>query len=148
MHSPFVQPHELGDKSFEMEDDFAAGADPMLVECAPSHHISFKSIVDLRHELERERLASSSVSAVKAHGWSRPHLQNGRGRYAMGQQVVQFGSHLQDPRRRPFFDDFRGYHFDQRLPIWWWDDRLVGDLITIAPRQSHDVLSLALQAQV
>nr|POE46839.1 sulfite efflux pump ssu1 [Quercus suber] len=129
-HLPLVQSHELSHKSLQVENDFAARADPVLVECAPFHDISFQSIVDFRHELERESLKEHQyLSGERSLGQS--YLQNGRRRYAMGQQVIQLRSYLQNPRRRSFLDDLRSNDFDQRLPVRWWNDCLFGYEITV-----------------
>ena len=51
-----VDPHELGDESFEVEDDLGAHANAVFVEGTPLYDLRFQSIIELRHELEGERL--------------------------------------------------------------------------------------------
>ena len=49
----------------------------------------------------------------------------------MCEQIVELGSHLQDPGRRAFFNHLFCDHLDQSLPIWRWYGCLFRDLVAV-----------------
>ena len=59
---------------------------------------------------------------------------------AVGQQVVQLGAHLKDPRRSVLADDVVGDLSNESLPIWRWDGSLLIDLLTEVGYQHEPAL--------
>jgi len=61
------------------------------------------------------------------------HLENGRGGYAVREEIVKFRPDLQDARRRSLFDHLFRNDLNQRLPIGRWYGRLLADVIAALP---------------
>jgi hypothetical protein len=70
---PFVYPHELRHKGFEMEDDLAARADAVLVESAPLDHLGLEGVVDSGHQFEGESLPCRMISNRSCEFWLEIH---------------------------------------------------------------------------
>lgn len=85
-----------------MENDFAARATPVLVVCCPFNHIGFDRVVRLRYEFPGEG------------------FDDGGRIYAVGQEVVELGSDLQNACWRALGDDLVCNGCDEGLPVWWW----------------------------
>ena len=103
----FHNSHELRNKSLQMEDNLGAHPDPVFVERRPLNNIRFQGIINMRNELERQG------------------LENSRWRNAMREQIVEFGSDLEDSCWGMLFDDLSRNLADQSFPVRRRDGCLV-----------------------
>lgn len=86
-----------------MEYDLGAHANAMLVECRPFDNICLQYIIDHGNQF-------------KCQG-----LEDGCGRYAMCEEVVEFCSNLENACWRMLFHDLSSNLVNQGFPIWRWD---------------------------
>jgi len=82
-----------------MKDHLRTQPNPMFVESRPFYDLGLQLIVDFRDQFESER------------------PQNCGRRDAVSQQIVEFGTHLQDALRRVFGEYVGGDHGDEGLPV-------------------------------
>lgn len=96
-------PHKFSNKSLQVEDDFSAIPNPMLIERTPLHYICLQRVIHKRNQLECQR------------------LENCGRRNAMCEEVVEFSADFEDLGGCVLGVDICGDGADEGFPVGRWD---------------------------
>lgn len=109
----------------------------MLVKRGPFYDIGLEGVVNFGYQLECQGLWRS-VKARRMTQICESYLEDSCGWYAVGEQVIEFSSDLQDTSRSTFGENLVGHLRDECFPIRWWNGRLFRYWVTVAGQRRYN----------